>query len=156
MLQTTIHLLGRLQRYLKLISIISTVSFGPSSKRHFLTALSASTDKRGLPPRTLVSRTWPSGDTVAEIRTVPVIRILRASSGYSGSMLVFSLRLPALTAEAEPSCARLFGVTESTVANESATAICKIRSLRVRDILWLLDKASSFSNARPVPALIWP
>src|ERR1700757_2000345 len=73
-------------------SIIPLLSVDAGSKRHFRAASSAAVASTGGPPTTLASFTLPFGATTISILTVPARFILRASSGYTGSTLVFARR----------------------------------------------------------------
>src|SRR5438270_3266776 len=68
------------------------VSPGAASNFHLLTASTADSISKGGPPTTLVLFTLPSGATRTSILTVPPIFSRRASSGYCGATLVFTLR----------------------------------------------------------------
>ena len=59
---------------------------------------------------TLVFVTFPSAEIVASIFTLPVAFICRASSGYSGSVFVFTFRF---AVSAEFSCAFARGAAAS-------------------------------------------
>src|SRR6202167_176415 len=73
-------------------STTSTDSFAAVSNRHFFKLACAAPPSKGLPPITFVFVTFPSAEIVASIFTFPVAFICRASSGYSGSVFVFTFR----------------------------------------------------------------
>src|ERR1700728_6931 len=94
----------------KSTSTTPTDSFAAVSNRHFFKASCAAPTSNGLPPITFVFVTFPSAEIVASIFTFPVAFICRASSGYSGSVFVFTFRF-ALSAAF--SCAWLRGAAAS-------------------------------------------
>jgi hypothetical protein len=55
-------------------------------------ASTAAAANTGLPPSTVVNFNFPLGATTASSLTVPLIYILRASSGYTGTTLLTIFR----------------------------------------------------------------
>src|SRR5271169_2840489 len=103
----------------------------------------------GLPPITRVSRTLPSGATVASSRTVPVMCIWRATSGYNGLTEVFTFRPTwSLTSPLGASCARVLTGTSVTAAVEKAIVANRNQTRRRRDIRHLKEVSSTSCCAR--------
>src|SRR3981189_1050007 len=73
-------------------STIPVVSSAAASYRHFRTASSAAVARIGCPPTSFVFLTVPPLSTGIWTLTIPVMLIRRASSGYTGATLFFSLR----------------------------------------------------------------
>lgn len=92
--------------------MISLLSLGAASKRHFLIASNAEPTSSGLPPTTFVLVTRPSGEIVASILTLPVTFICFARAGKSGTTLVLTLRL---AVSAGVFCAKAFGTRSADV-----------------------------------------
>src|SRR5712692_2061835 len=86
-------------RDLKSNSMTSVVSSGPAANFQSLTASIAEFASTALPPRTLALFTFPSLVTITEIRTLPERLYFLASSGYTASTWLLTLRLAS-------SCAR--------------------------------------------------
>src|ERR1700722_5272910 len=124
-------------------STVSMVSFAASSYFHFLTAKDASCASRGLPPTIHVSRTLPSGATVASSRTVPVICIWRATSGYAGLTEDFTFRPPwSLTSPEDVSWASALTGTRARLAPVRAIVANKNQMRCRRDIGHLREISS--------------